>query len=126
MMNGGQFMYRYIECNRAESDGRFKKFRHLDEIKNYIETLSAESWHEDALRDSVDEGSFNNDSSNLNMPDVRVYRIKDIADAINTSVILDFSQKEDYHRILSDQQNEFDADLDFLEICQNVGECDIY
>ena len=119
-------MYSYIECNRAESDGRFKKFRHLDEIKNYIETLSAVSWHEDALRDSVDEGSFNNDSSNLNMPDVRVYRIKDIADAINTSVILDFSQKEDYHRILSDQQNEFDADLDFLEICQNVGECDIY
>lgn len=126
MMNGGQFMYRYIECNRVESDEHFKKFRHVDEIKSYIDTLSAQSWHKDALKDSVDEGDLDNYSANYNMPDVHVYRIKDITDAINTSVILDMSQKVDYNRILSDHHSEFDADLNFLEICENVGECDIY
>lgn len=119
-------MYRYIECNRAESEEHFRKFQHLDEMKNYIETLDQGRWHEDALNSGVDEAYFGNGTSNQINPDVHVYRIKDISDAINTSVILDYNQKEGYHNMLFDQQEEFDADLDFLEICENVGECDIY
>lgn len=119
-------MYRYIECNRTESDEHFKKFRHYDEVKNYIDTLSLGSWREDVLSDGLEDNYLGYSSSNQNTPDVHVYRIKDIKDAINTSILLDFSQKEEYHRILSDASGEFDADVDFLEICENVGECDIY
>lgn len=126
MMNGGHVMYRYIECNRAESEEHFRKFRHLDEMKNYIEGLNEAGWHEDALKTGIDEDYLNHSSMNQTSPDVHVYRIKDLCDAINTSVILDVNQKEDYHNLLSDKQGEFDADVDFLELCDNVGECDIY
>lgn len=119
-------VYRYIECNRTESDEHFKKFRHYDEVKNYIDTLSLGSWREDALNDGLDDNSLGYSLSDQNTPDVHVYRIKDIKDAINTSILLDFPQKEEYYRLLSDTSEEFDADVDFLEICENVGECDIY
>lgn len=119
-------MYRYIECNRIHSEEHFKKFAHLDEIKNYIDTLNVANWHKEALKDGTTEDYPSYGSDHPYISDVRVYRIKDISDAINTSVLLDISQKEDYLKMLSDQSNEFDADVDFLEICENVGECDIY
>lgn len=119
-------MYRYIECNRADSEEHFKKFTHLDEMRNYIETLQSGQWHEEALKDGTTEDYLSYDSYHQENPDVHVYRIKDISDAINTSILLDMSQKEDYLQMLSDQNDEFDADVDFLEICNNVGECDIY
>lgn len=118
-------MYRYIECNRTESDEHFKKFRHFDEVKQHVNALSLGNWKEDTLNDDVDDSYLGYSSTRKN-PDVHVYRIKDITDAINTSVLLDYYQKEDYLKLLSDSAKEFDADLDFLEICENVGECDIY
>jgi len=119
-------MYRYIECNNSETAEHFRKFRHLDEIKNHVNNLNNDNWHQDVLNSSLDEDYFGSEFNTSNIPDVHVYRIKDITDAINTSIILDHTQKEEYHNLLSDKASEFNADVDFMEICRDVGECDIY
>ena len=119
-------MYRYIECNNSETPEYFRKFRHLGEIKSHVNKLNTDDWHQDALNSSLDEDYLGTDSYTPNIPDVHVYRIKDITDAINTSVIIDHAQKEEYHHLLSDNTPEFRADVDFMEICKNIGECDIF
>ena len=97
-------MYKYIECNHSDEQGQFKKFNHLDEVKDHIGENGADS--------------INSNSS--------VYRIKDIYDAINTSVILDSKTKEDYSKMLTDEKSHFIAGSEFVQICNNVGTCDIF
>lgn len=102
-------MFRYLGCNQTETEGHCNKFKYLDEVKSHIENIS-----------------LNGNSSNRSIPDLHVYRIKDISDAINTSVILDIDQKEDYQEILTNQQRKFDASEEFIDICKNVGEFDVF
>ncbi len=54
-----------------------------------------------------------------------VYRIKDLIDAINTSVIMDGRKKEQYIQMLSSSDSEFNSDNEFVDICHNLGECDV-
>lgn len=119
-------MYKYIECNRSESGEHFRKFQHLDEVKSHIDSLHTGNCKEDSLCSKLETAKCSSQSHTLGVPDVHVYRIKDITDAINTSVILDLNQKEDYNRKLTDDKQDFDADASFRELCQDVGECDIY
>lgn len=55
-----------------------------------------------------------------------VYRIKDLTEAINTSVLLDVDKKQTYNDWLTNDQAQFDASEEFVDICKEVGECDVY
>lgn len=54
------------------------------------------------------------------------YRVKDLTEAINRSVLLDVDKKQTYNEWLSSDTTQFDANEEFVSICKEVGECDIY
>lgn len=54
------------------------------------------------------------------------YRIKDLTEAINRSHLLDVDKKQTYNGWLASDTPQFDASEEFVGICKEVGECDIY
>ncbi|MDD5934613.1 MAG: hypothetical protein PUC65_03455 [Clostridiales bacterium] len=115
-------MYQFIVQKGDASSNQFAKFNYSSEVRNCIVSNSTNassfafnSGMSSAYRDSeaVQQGAH-------------VYRIKDLTDAINTSIIMDGKKKEQYISMLSNSDTEFNADSEFVEICHNLGECDIY
>ena len=106
-------MFKYIVNSKDNDKDDFMKFSYLDEVKHYIGQL---------------EQAKNSDTTNLQPfeSDVHVYRIKDIKDAISTSVIMEGNQKAEYLQMLTSENSKMKATSDFYDICKNVGECDIY
>lgn len=94
-------MYSYI-MNTTNSEAHFNKIYDLTELKS---DLLKEN-HKDSIQ--------------------HAYRIKDLTEAINTSVLIDVDKKEQYNEWLTSETAQFDATNEFVSICKEVGECDIY
>lgn len=92
-------MYSYI-INDSNSATHFSKTYNLDTIKSCML----------------------NETSTCNS---HAYRIKDVTEAINKSVLLDVDKKATYNNWLTDDSTQFDASDEFVNICREVGECDV-
>lgn len=115
-------LYTYLVKNRAENNHQFYKFQYLDEVRNYISNQNSQNSNYPI------DGAHMSTSEDTNTPNanVDVYRTKDIVDALNTSIIMDGMQKENYLKLLSGDSKEFTVDNNFSHICKEVGSCDIY
>lgn len=118
-------MYRYIVNREDKSGSHFSKHGYLDEVKSIVgvddrKEETTETMNAGSNLSSILDGSGRMSTS------AHVYRIKDIMDAINTSVVMDGVKKENYIQLLSDDREEFDGGMEFKEICEEVGECDIF
>jgi len=115
-------LYTYLVNNSAERNNHFYKFQYLDEVRNYISNQNSQGYQDPTggvlMSTSVEENAPN--------ANVLVYRTKDVVDAINTSIIMDGMKKVNYLKCLNDDENEFSGDSDLVEICKDVGTCDIY
>ncbi len=96
-VNGGVYMFCYI-VNDSKSEKHFNKTYDLEMLK----------------------------ADSRGLLEKHAYRIKDVTEAINTSVLIDVDKKQTYNNWLTSDVPQFDASEEFVEICKELGECDIY
>lgn len=118
-------MYKYIVQNEVKEKDHFHKCQYFDEVESYIAKNSALSSMAGGSLEEITYRNGNETGPAAYQSGVHVYRIKDLMDAITTSIIMDGKKKEDYIQKLSSQDEEFNADREFVEICHNLGECDV-
>ncbi|MBE5961798.1 MAG: hypothetical protein E7256_10540 [Lachnospiraceae bacterium] len=118
-------MYKYIVQDEVREKDHFHKCQHFDEVESYVCKNSMGSSLADSSLGETTYKNGNEAEPVSYQSGVHVYRIKDLVDAITTSIIMDGSKKEDYIQKLSNQDSEFNADREFIEICHNLGECDV-
>lgn len=94
-------MYSYV-INNSDSENHFDKTYEITSLKN-------------SLKNEMNAGT-----------DKHAYRIKDLTEAINTSVLIDVDKKQIYNEWLTSDTTQFDASDEFVRICKEVGACDVY
>lgn len=94
-------MYSYV-INNSNSEKHFDKTYEISSLK-------------DSLKNDMNAAT-----------DKHAYRIKDLTEAINTSVLIDVDKKQTYNDWLTSDTTHFDANDEFVGICKEVGECDMY
>lgn len=115
-------MHKYLVQIGDESSNHFRKYDHFSEVNSWIKKDNM-----DTSKDVTDMSFHSNDDEAIQAyrtSSSHVYRIKDITDAINTSVIIGGKQREEYIQMLSDSNSDLSVDRNFISICRNVGECD--
>lgn len=115
-------MYNYLVQSGDVSGKHFSKYNYPREVERCVQSNSnsfANVSNMSSAQNKYETGQAYYSSNS------HVYRIKDLMDAINTSVIMDGKKKEEYIQMLSNNNTDINTDDEFVTICRNLGECDI-
>lgn len=119
-------MYRFVVYHDGDPSGIFRKYVHLDEVKTEVAGKNSNNRSNFSIHNTFSNSISEEREANANHPEVHVYLIKDIVDSLNTSVLLNGVNKENYLRMLTGNEAEFRSDEVFRQMCKEVGECDVF